>query len=61
MIALKIEYGLFEWLIIAFGLANLFNIFQKYINWALKDFRDEYCSIYIDEILIYTDGSRAKH
>ena len=60
MTAYKTKYGLFEWLVIPFGLANVYNIFQKYINWALKDFLDKFCSAYIDDIdiLIYTDGSR---
>ena len=35
MIAFKTRYGLFEWLVIPFGLANTLNIFQKYINWAV--------------------------
>ena len=52
MTAFKIKYGLFEWLVIPFGLANAFNIFQtfskKYINWVLRDFFDEFCSVYID-------------
>ena len=61
MIAFKIKNGLFEWLVIPFGLANAFNIFQKYINWALRDFFDEFCSAYIDDILIYIDNSRAEY
>ena len=61
MIAFRIKYGLFEWLVIQFGLANVFNIFQKYINLVLMDFLNELCSTYIDVILIYIDGSRAEH
>ena len=61
MTPFKTKYGFFEWFVIPFGLANTFNIFQKYINWALRDFLDEFCSVYVDDILINTDGSRAEH
>ena len=27
----------------------------------LRDFLDDFCSAYIDDILIYTDGSLAQH
>ena len=42
MTAFKTQYGFFEWFVIAFDLANVFNIFQKYINWVFKDFLDEF-------------------
>ena len=61
MTTFKTRYGFFEWLVISFGLANTFNIFQKYINWALRDFLNEFCSVYVDDILIYTDNSRTEH
>ena len=32
MIAFRTKYGLFKWIVIPYGLANAFNIFQKYIN-----------------------------
>ena len=38
MTAFKTKYGFFEWFVVPFGLANAFNIFQKYINWALRTF-----------------------
>ena len=61
MITFKTRYGFFEWLVTPFGLANAFNTFQKYINWALRDFLNEFCSINVDDILIYIDGSRTEH
>ena len=54
-------YKLFEWLVTSFGLANASSTFQKYINYTLRDFLDDFCSAYIDDILIYTDGSLAQH
>ena len=44
MTAFKTRYGLFEWLVIPFGLANALNTFQRYINWAFRDSLDEFCS-----------------
>ena len=55
------RYSFFEWLVIPFGLANAFNIFQKYINWALRDFLNEFYPFYVNNILIYIDGSRLEH
>ena len=61
MTAFRTRYGLFEWFVTPFGLANAFSIFQRYINWALRDFLNEFCSAYVDDILIYIDGSRTEH
>lgn len=59
--AFRTRYGLFEWLVTPFGLANAPSSFQKYINWVLRDFLDEFCSAYIDDILIYSSGSLQDH
>jgi RNase H-like domain found in reverse transcriptase/Reverse transcriptase (RNA-dependent DNA polymerase)/Integrase zinc binding domain/Chromo (CHRromatin Organisation MOdifier) domain len=59
--AFHTRYGLYEWLVTPFGLANAPSTFQRYINWALRDFLDDFCSAYIDDILIFTDGSRTEH
>ena len=59
--AFRTRYGLFEWLVTPFGLANAPSTFQKYVNWALRDYLDEFASAYLDDILIFTDGSRAQH
>jgi hypothetical protein len=59
--AFRTCYGLFEWLVIPFGLANALSTFQKYINYTLQDYLDEFCSAYIDNILIYSSGSKRQH
>ena len=61
MTAFRTRYGLFEWMVTPFGLANAPSTFQKYINWALRDYLDEFCSAYVDDILIYSSGSRKEH
>jgi transposase InsO family protein/predicted aspartyl protease len=59
--AFRTRFGLFEWLVTPFGLANAPSTFQRYINWTLRDFLDDFASAYIDDILIFTEGSRAQH
>ena len=39
-----------------FGLANAPSSFQNYINDALKGYLDEFCTAYIDDILIYSNS-----
>lgn len=59
--AFRTRYGLFEWLVTPFGLANAPSTFQKYVNWTLRDFLDEFASAYLDDILIFSDGSLTQH
>ncbi|THC87035.1 hypothetical protein EYZ11_013518 [Aspergillus tanneri] len=59
--AFRTRYRLFEWLVTPFGLANAPSTFQRYINWALRDYIDEFCSAYIDDILIFSSGSLHQH
>lgn len=59
--AFRSRYGLFEWLVTPFGLANAPSTFQKYINYALRGYLDEFCSAYVDDILIYSSGSLKQH
>lgn len=61
MTAFRTRYGLFEWQVTPFGLANAPSTFQKYINWALREYLDEICSAYLDDVLVYTDGSLKEH
>src|SRR3984957_19966497 len=59
--AFRTRFGLFEWLVTPFGLANAPSTFQKYINWTLREYLDDFVSAYIDDILIFTTGSLRKH
>ena len=61
MTAFRTRYGLFEWLVTPFGLANAPSTFQKYINWTLREYLDEFCSAYLDDVLVYTDGPLREH
>jgi hypothetical protein len=33
------------------------NTFQRYINWVLRYYLDDFVSAYLDDVLIYTNGS----
>jgi len=56
MTAFKTRYGLYEYLVMPFGLANAPSSFQRYINDALHEYLDVFCTAYIDDILIYSDS-----
>ncbi|KAL2888545.1 Pol-like protein [Ceratocystis lukuohia] len=59
--AFNTRYGLYEWNVVPFGLSNGPAVFQRYINWVLRRSLDNFCSAYIDDVLIYTDGTKEKH
>ena len=35
--------------------------FQRYINNTLQEYLDEFCSVYIDDVLIYSDSSLSNY
>jgi len=59
--AFRTRFGLFEWLVMPFGMTNAPSTFQRYINWALRRYLDDFVSAYLDDVLIYTNGSLAQH
>ncbi len=61
MTAFRTRYGLYEWNVTPFGLTGAPATFQRYINWVLREYLDEFCSAYVDDILVYTDGTLSEH
>lgn len=61
MTAFRCRHGLFEWLVTPFGLANAPATFQRYINEQLRGHLDVNATAYMDDILVYTDGSKDDH
>ncbi|KAI0996391.1 hypothetical protein K3495_g11789 [Podosphaera aphanis] len=57
----RTRYGLFEWLVTPFGLTGAPGAFQRYINSVLGEFLGDFCSAYLDDVLIYTTGDIADH
>jgi hypothetical protein len=50
------RYGLFETLVIPFRLSNALVIFQARINEILYLYLDVFCTVYINDILVYLDN-----
>jgi Reverse transcriptase (RNA-dependent DNA polymerase) len=56
LIAFNICYGLYETLVILFGLSNIPAIFQACINKILHLYLDVFYTAYIDDILVYSNN-----
>ena len=54
--AFKTRYGLYEYLVMPFGLANAPSSFQHYINDTLQGYLDIFAIAYIDDILVYSNS-----
>ena len=52
------KYGLYEYLVIPFWLANAPSLFQNFINIILHGILDKFCSASIDNILLYNNSKK---
>lgn len=59
--AFRTRFGLYEYLVMPFGLANAPSSFQNYINDVLRGYLDEFCTAYIDDILIFSQSLDEHH
>ena len=55
-----IRYDLFEYVVMSFDLCNVSNTFQFFINVILKKYLNDFCSDYLNDILIYNE-TREQH
>ena len=54
--AFNTRYGQFEYLVMPFGLCNAPGTFQSYINETLREYLDNFCTAYLDDILIFSEN-----
>lgn len=52
--AFQTPWGLFEYTVMPFGLANAPACFQRFIKWVLREYVDVFCFVYLDDILIFS-------
>jgi hypothetical protein len=53
--AFRTRYGLFESLVLPLGLTNAPTDFQALINDVLRQFLDDFCTAFLDDIFIYSN------
>lgn len=54
--AFMTRYGLFEYLVMPFGLCNAPGTFQGFMNQVLQEYLDRTCTAYLDDVLIYSEN-----
>lgn len=52
--AFRTLYGSFEYLVMPFGLTNAPSLFQSFLNSIFSDVIDEYCKVFLDNILVFS-------
>ena len=60
MTTFRTRYGLYKCKVLPFGLTNGPATYQRYMNDVLFEYLDDFCTAYLDDILIYSEN-QAKH
>lgn len=59
--AFQTRFGLYEWLVMPFGLTGAPAAWQRWINELLRDYLDQFCTAYLDDVLIWSNGNQEDH
>ncbi|KAL6161592.1 hypothetical protein ACJBU6_00699 [Exserohilum turcicum] len=59
--AFKTKYRLYEYTVMPFGLTNAPATFQSVINKALHEYLGIFVTAYLDDVLVYTNGTLEEH
>jgi transposase InsO family protein len=57
----RTRYGAYKYKVLPFGLTNGPATYQRYMNDVLFDYLDDFCTAYLDDILIYSDDPLTHH
>ena len=52
----KTSFGLYEWIIMSQGFYNTPAIFQRYMNYILREYIGKFCAVYQDDIVIFSNS-----
>ena len=55
------RYGLYEYTVLPLGLCNAPSTFQCLMNEVMKGYIDDFVGVYLNDILVYTDGDAKDH